>query len=244
MKNLKIYFQLFIVSTVIWFSSMGCVTKQVWTDKMKVRQYDERIISFYSNMEKNEVVFIGQKYHYILNQNTEDFMHLLKARKLLNLSAQNLQVRTTVSRADKREIGAYLKVYFKQEAVTPEQEEWLKKNHYRLMQHDGYFNENKIYNPNEAYVVSYYYIKDYNIHGTRYVANSEVNQKVVMLKKPMDIKVEEYYKSDEKSTLYKVAMTPLSVTADAGLIVVGVGAAIIYAPFFLTYMAYEEIKGK
>jgi hypothetical protein len=39
-------------------------------------------------------------------------------------------------------------------------------------------------------------------------------------------------------------MTPLSVTADAGLIVVGVGAAIVYAPFALTYMAYEKIKGE
>jgi hypothetical protein len=39
-------------------------------------------------------------------------------------------------------------------------------------------------------------------------------------------------------------MTPLSVTADAGLIVLGTGAAIIYAPFALTYVAYEKIKGK
>ncbi len=41
--------------------------------------------------------------------------------------------------------------------------------------------------------------------------------------------------------LYKIAMTPLSVTADAGLVIIGAGAAVIFLPIALIGMEYQAI---
>ena len=85
------------------------------------------------------------------------------------------------------------------------------------------------------------YALNYHLSGKRYQATAEVNNHVIKLKNPINIEVVEFKVTDKKSTLYKVAMTPLGVTADAGLIVIGAGVAIIYAPFGLAYWVYDSI---
>ena len=244
MRNIKVWFTLFTLLTIAWFSSIGCVTKQVWTDKTRAEPYQERIISFYSNQEKEEILFIGEQYHYIFNKGTKDFMPLLSAKELLNLSDKNINIYASLARQDNRKANAHVMIHMKKSELNSQQITWLEEHNFSLIQADPYYGTEHIYHPNEQVTSVAIYTKEYHLEGTRYRANKEVNQQVVKLKKPLEIEVIEFYKSNEKSTFYKVAMTPLSVTADAGLIVLGTGAAIIYAPFALTYMAYEKIKGK
>ena len=244
MKNIKVWFTGFVLITMVWFSSMGCVTKQVWTDKTRAEPYQERIISFYANQEKEEVLFIGEKYHYIFNKGTKEFMPLLSAKELLNLSDKNINVYASLGHQDNRKANAHVMIHMKKSVLNNQQISWLEKHNFSLIQADSNYGTMHVYHPNEQIINVDIYTKEYRLKGTRYIANKEVNQQVVKLKNPLEIEVIEFYKVDEKSTLYKVAMTPLSVTADAGLIVIGAGAAIVYAPFALTYMAIDKIKGK
>jgi len=244
MKNYRGWFQAFLLLTVVWFSSFGCVTKQVWSDKREVKPYIDTIISFYSNVEQQEILFLGEKYHYIFSENTVAFMELLKAKSFLKLSDENIKVYATINRGDNRKVEANIMLYFKESGRTSAQMSWLTKHGFNARNVDRYFGKEHRYLANEKVEMMTVYTRDYSIRGRRYIAEEKVNAEVVRLKKPMQIEIVEFYRSDKKSRLYKVAMTPLSVTADAGLIIVGVGAAIIYAPFALTYAAYEEIKGE
>ena len=212
------------------FLSFGCVTKQVWTEKNKPSPYNETIISFYSNVDKKEVLFIGEKYHYIFNKRTEDFIELLKQRNFLRLIDRKLSVNANVTPFDNRKILASIKIEFKKSEINKAQKEWLIK----YAENNERTYGSSIHETEEVYSVYFH------IEGTRYHATAEVNSKVVKLQKPIPLSIVEY-KKEKKSMLYKVAMTPLSVTADAGLIVVGVGAAIVYAPFALGYWAIESV---
>lgn len=239
----KLFLSITAIALLI-FLSLGCVTKQVWTDPTKADPYQERIISFYSNIEKEEILFIGEKYHYIFNKGTKEFMPLLSAKELLNLSDKNINVYTATNRQDNRNVGTHIRVHMKKSELNSEQITWLTEHNYMLIQTDPHYGTDHVYQANEQVPTVDTYTKEYYLQGRRYISSQEVNNNVVRLKKPLEIEVIEFKKYDEKSTLYKIAMTPLSVTADAGLIVIGTGAAIIYAPFALTYMAIDKIKGK
>ena len=238
----KLFLSITAIALLI-FLSLGCVTKQVWTDKTKANPYQERIISFYSNEQSKEILFIGEKYHYIFNKETQALMTLLKAKELLNLSDKNINVYASIDRQDNRKAQAHIMIHMKKSELNTQQIAWLEENNFYTIHADPYYGTEHRYQANEQVPKVTIYTNEYRIEGSRYIANLEVNKQVIKLKKPLSIKVIEFYKSDEKSTLYKIAMTPLSVTADAGLIILGVGAAIIYAPFALTYTAYEQIKG-
>jgi hypothetical protein len=244
MITIKVWFQTFVLFSIVWFSSMGCVTKQIWSDSTQAKPYKEQIVSFYSNVEKDEILFLGEHYHYIFNQRTKPFMLLLKERRLLGLSNKNVSVYASLERQDNRKVQAHIRIHLKKSELNTEQIKVLEKNNFISIQADPYYGTEHMYEDHEAVDTVTTYTNEYYIEGTRYIADPKVNESITKLKKPMEIEVVEFFKENKKSNLYKVAMTPLSVTADAGLIIIGVGAAIIYAPFFLTYMAYEEIKGK
>ena len=212
------------------FLSFGCVTKAVWKDKHKASPYDETIISFYSNAEKEEVLFIGEKYHYIFNKHTKDFMALLKQKELLKLIDRELSVDANLYPRDNGKVSAHIEFEFKKSELNKAQKEWLIK----YAQNNGREYSRPMHDTEEIYRVFF------NIKGTRYYAKSEVNSQVVKLQRPIPLRIVEY-KIEKKSTLYKVAMTPLSVTADAALVVVGVGALIVYSPFALGHWVIESV---
>jgi len=239
----KLFLSITAIALLI-FLSLGCVTKQIWTDKTKATPYQERIISFYSNEQSKEILFIGEQYHYIFNKETQALMALLKSKGLLNLSDKNINVYASIDRQDNRKAQAHIMIHMKKSELNAQQIQWLEKNNFSIIQADPYYGTEHRYQANEQVPNVTIYTKEYHIEGRRYIANQEVNKQVIKLKKPLTIEVIEFSKSDEKSTLYKIAMTPLSVTADAGLIVIGTGVAIIYAPFALTYIVIDKIKGK
>ena len=216
------------------FLSMGCVTKQVWTDRVSAVPYMERIISFYNNKEEGKIVFIGEKYHYIFDRGAKDFLAFLDAKKDLKLKEESRAIRAVVPKEDSQSIDVTLSFQFKKNNLTKEQEEWLLKNKNIASIGGEWIDENTT---REIYG----YVANYNLSGIRYKATPQVNNKVVKLKNPINLEVLEFKVKDKKSTLYKVAMTPLSVTADAGLVIVGAGVAVIFAPFALGYLAYDAI---
>jgi len=238
----KLFLSITAVAILI-FLSLGCVTKQVWTDKTRGEPYQERIISFYTNLEKKEIVFIGDNYHYIFNKNTEPLITLIKNREFLKLNNKNINIYASIDRQDNRKVQATIMIHIKKSELNNQQVKWLESHKYSFATVSPYY-ESGYTPPVKKPPKTLVYTNGYHIEGTRYIADPKVNTQVIKLKKPIVFNVVEYHITDKKSTLYKVAMTPLSVTADAGLVVIGVGAAIIYAPFALTYWAYEEIKGK
>ena len=225
----KIFIAITLLSMVI-FLSLGCVTKQVWKEKHKPFPYSETIISFYSNVEKEEVLFIGEKYHYIFNKNTQDFIRILKQKQFLNLIDRKLNVDANLYPLDNGKVSAHIEIEFKKNELNQAQKDWFLK----YAENNGGRYSRLIQDNEDIYNVLF------NIKGTRYQAKAEVNAQVVKLQNPIPLSIVDY-KVEKKSTLYKVAMTPLSVTADATLVVVGVGAAIVYAPFALGYWAIESI---
>ncbi len=80
-----------------------------------------------------------------------------------------------------------------------------------------------------------------NIYGQIYKADDKVNENLKKLKEPYQINIR-FLHEDKESTAYKVALTPLSVVADGGIIitvaVVGIAAGvvgIVIAPFYYLY---------
>jgi len=248
----RYYFQAFAVIVVIWFSSLGCVTKQVWEDRVHGKPYPELILSFYANKEKKEILFIGEKYHYIFNKNTENFIDLLQAKDLLKLTQKNLSFYAMTGRDDPRVMQSDIHVQFKKSDLNSEQREWLEAHHFREQEipllpppppipKDLNETERRVSYPYTRQDINLtdFYMTNYNIGGSRYLATPEVNSKILKLKEPIPVDIMEF-EIEKKNILYKIAMTPLTVTADAVLIVVGAGAVVIMSPVIL----YQVIKQK
>jgi len=236
----KIFITVLLVGLAI-FLSMGCITKQVWTDKVRGVPYQERILSFYNNKDEGKIIFIGEKYHYIFDKGTKEFTTFLEAKKGLKLKENHLGIYATTNRRDREKVEVSLNFEFKKNNLTQEQQSWLEGHNARFIRRPKIIKDRPvIYRPEQMEIDGY--VLNYHLLGKRYQATAEVNNHVVKLKNPINIEVVEFKVTDKKSTLYKVAMTPLSVTADAGLVVIGTGMAIIYAPFALGYLAYDTIK--
>ena len=202
MKNYKHLFQGFVLITIVWFSSMGCVTKSLWRDT-DVKVYNETIIAFYSNPIQNEIIFIGKKYHYILNRGTTTFYEVLKAREFLGLNQKNLYINTFIDRRDMSIIRTRININFRKDLLDKEQLFWLESHNFRI--HNYYNGEKAVLE------------KSFSLQGKRYQADSKVNAKVIKLNYPIALKISE----PTSNTLYKILMTPLSITADAGLVIAG-----------------------
>ncbi|KHD05075.1 hypothetical protein PN36_31845 [Candidatus Thiomargarita nelsonii] len=210
---------LFIVTmliAVVFFSSMGCVTPLLWKDQPV--PYNENILSFYTNKDEGKMVFIGEKYHYIFTKNGKAFIELLEAGDFLKLAENNLEVRPVIDRKDPRVIRTDISVRFAVNRLNQKQISWLALHGF-----------NKV---GSRYVQSYT-----QIEGKRYFSKGEINKKALKLIHPLPVKVMEYQKT--KNPLGQIAMTPLSLTVDAGLIILAAGVAIIVSPVLL-YNAITE----
>ncbi len=229
----KLFFTLLPILLAI-FLSMGCITKNLWRDKVKAKPYKEHIISFYGNKKEGRIVFIGEKYHYIFNKGTKELIELLDRKRDLNLKEEFRAIRATISEDNRDIVKVNITFQFKKEDLTKEQEKFILDNKNMMFIGGG----GKDNNETELYG----YLLSYNLLGQRYRATAKVNSQVVKLKNPIDIEILGFEVVNKKSTLYKVAMTPITVVADATLIVVGAGVAIIISPFALGYSIYDSMK--
>jgi len=196
---MKKLFLAILAVTIVIFSSLGCVTKDLWrgTD---VTPYPDTIVSFYSSPTRDKIIFIGQKYHYIFNQGTTELQRVLKAREFLTLNQKNLNIHSYIEEKDASVIHTRIEMRFEKHLLNTKQQAWL-------ITH-GFSQQN-------AYVPMF--IKSFSLIGKRYRANQKVNKYAIKLKQPIQLQINER----SNNTLYKILMTPLTVTADAGLALAG-----------------------
>ena len=192
------------------FLSMGCVTKQVLKTQYDHNSYNEQIISFYLNPKGDEVAFIGKKYHYIFNKDTNEFIDLLKNRDALKLEQSNLKINTRVE--DNTLVHSDIAVKFIDRGLTQKQKLWFQTHNF--MQIRGRRETS--------------YVKDYHISGNRYLSNPKVNTKVERLKHTLEVKIYESYKKSG-DTIRKIVMTPLAVAGDTVLI----AGAVVLVPIYM-----------
>ena len=178
---------------------MGCVTKDLWRGTNS-KPYDETIIAFYSQPQKNEIIFIGQKYHYIFNQGTSELNKVLKVRELLGLNQRNLTINTYTDANNGSTIHTDIRMTFKEDSLNKQQYLWL--------------TSHRFLRPAKNVPII---TKSFLLTGERYKSNTEVNSHAIKLQLPINLQVYEH----SNNTLYKILMTPLTVTADAGLALAG-----------------------
>jgi hypothetical protein len=210
MKDYKNWFWISTFLLLVWFSSIGCVTKAVWEDKHTSTPYNETILAFYTDAKTNNIAFIGEKFHYIFDKQTKEFIELLKNKDFLNLKKENLRINASVSQSD---IQTDISVTFDLDKINKKQNLWLTSHNYR---------EVMIPPPPHSQIGVKVYMKHYHINGKRYLVDSKVNAVAYRLKRAIGIRIMEH-KVEKGNLAKKIALTPLSVTADA------VGSAIVLA---------------
>ena len=221
MKNHKRWFQGFILVTVVWFSSFGCMTKGLWESGGSVRgSYHDEIVSFYISPKNSTVIFMSDKYHYILNQNTDNFIEILKNREFINLQQENLTIYPTLHIDEKNRINVNIYISFNEKKITENQRVFLIKHGftrgYDMKELQAQIGQ-KV--PRSSNTILY--MNNYTTNGTRYLANREVNSRAYKLKQPLFLKFDTH-KKEGTVTAEKILMTPLAVVADAGLVLAGV----------------------
>jgi hypothetical protein len=210
MKDYKNWFWISTFLLLVCFSSIGCVTKAVWEDKHTSTPYNEIILAFYTDAKTNNIAFIGEKFHYIFDKQTKEFIELLKDKDFLNLKKENLRINASVSQSD---IQTDISVTFDLDKINKKQNLWLTSHNYR---------EVMIPPPPNSQIGVKVYMKHYHINGKRYLVDSKVNAVAYRLKRAIGIRIMEH-KVEKGNLAKKIALTPLSVTADA------VGSAIVLA---------------
>lgn len=243
MKNIKIWFGLFALVTMVWFSSIGCVsrkpfemTQEVWdeTQNSTNTSYQEKIISLYNNKNGNQIAFLGEKFHYIFTENTQEFSELLKQRAFLNLFKRNFDIGAELDSKDNRLITARINLYIPNKNLNREQRRWLANHKFipidSIQPLDPYVDPYTT--PSPRNIKGVFYKKSFMIKGTRYLSKNEVNQRASKLKEPIVLTITGY-KYKDKSSLYQIAQTPISLVGDIAADTLVIGANILLSPLYL-----------
>ncbi|TQV63038.1 MAG: hypothetical protein FNT15_05035 [Sulfurovum sp.] len=192
----KVFFHLLGLFIAI-FLSTGC-TKALWKERAITHNvYIEKIESFMLNPENGGVIFLGEKYHYIFDEN-EDLNFLLAHRKSKGMV---FNVSDGYHSTNKNMVMSSFSVAIDKSIADKEIVDWLMKKNYT---------QTKINFP--------IYIK-----GTRYIADKKVNAVAQKLSKVFVIRVSEEEVGQDDIAI-KILLTPITLFGDGvGLILGGVG---------------------
>jgi len=229
--------------TIVIFSSIGCMarapletTQEVWSNTQDSvnTSYTDTIVSFYSDKKGEKLVFLGEKYHYLFNQNAKEFSELLKAKEFLNLQQKNFQVEASLDSNDNRKVNLNMSAILPLSELNQQQKEWLAQHNFSLRSNRVYVGQepDPLYASRPVYRDQTVYLKSFFMKGTRYIANAEINKKSIKLKQARRLNVTGY-KYQDKSLLKKIAMTPLALVGDAASDIFVVGVNILLLPLFI-----------
>lgn len=196
---MKKTFWVTLVIAAVSFMSMGCMTSQLWEDKVTYTPYSETIDAFLFNAKNDETIFLGKKYHYIFDANPQ-FGYLLKHR-------ENPAITFNVSQgarfqAENDALNARFSVTIDSKTIDQELQEWINDNHVSL-------------NPKTKV-----YTIPISLKGKRYFSDRYVNEKAQQLSKEIYITVNEV-KKEGSPVVVKILGTPIAVAADGVMFVVG-----------------------
>lgn len=188
------------------FISMGCMTSAVLHNKeYKNSQYKENIEAFLISQDGKKMVFISDKYHYILN--TDQQLALLLAHKdedgvrfLIDKGSYRVSDNRATARFSatidpiKNPALAELFGYAKWKTRSNAKDMWL----------------------------------SFNLYGERYLASKTINSVVTPMVYPVEITINESQSTTTiGGTVKKIALTPIALVGD----VLMIGGVIIILPF-------------
>lgn len=199
----KTFWVVFVIA-IVSFMSMGCMTSKLWEDKVTYTPYSETLDAFLLNPETNQTVFLGKKYHYIFDSNSQ-FGYLLKHRENPSIAFKVSQ--GAHFQAENDTIGGYFNVTINSKNINQELSDWVKENHFVLNPKTG------------LYTVTIY------LSGKRYFSDPDVNQHVQQFSKEVVITVNEV-KKEGSPVVIKILGTPIAVAADGVMFVVGMAVFI------------------
>lgn len=238
----KIFIAITALAIVI-FSSLGCmqrppleITQDIWeNNKEQVNtSYDDLIVSFYTNKKGNELVFLGERYHYIFDKGSEEFSELLKSKDFLNLKQKNFEIEASLDTKDNRVVELKISSFIPNSNISNTQKDWLITHKFMPRDKPIYVGQepDPLYVSRPIYRHITVYQKSFFMKGTRYIANSEVNKKAIKLKQARRLQIiASSYK--DKNILKQIAMTPLALAGDAALDIIVVGVNILLSPLLL-----------
>ena len=208
----KIFISITILSILI-FSSLGCVTKQMWDKKRPSYSnipYTDTIISFYINKNSSKIAFMGEKYHYILSDYRQEFSQLMEAKNFLKLSQRNLKINTRTFKK-RPQLYTSIKVKFDKNSLNKKQITWLKNHKFRPFLLPPKAGEPISTHPTDDKILAY--TREFNLEGKRYFANSKINNKLQKLNRPLTLKIDESVQDREPTALEEAAKVPLKIVA-------------------------------
>ena len=240
----KLFLSILVISIVI-FSSIGCmqkapfeVTERMWDeDKESVNtSYKDIIVSFYISKTGHEIVFLGEKYHYILDQGSYEFAELLKSKEMLNLKQKNFEINAELDTDDNRVIKLNISSIIPSSELSNTQKNWLATHKFIPRDKPIYVGQvpDPLYVSSPTYRNITVYQKSFLIIGKRYIANKELNNKAIKLKQARQLHIRGHIYQDV-SKLKKIAMTPLTLGGDTALNIIVVGGNILIIPLLVFF---------
>lgn len=195
----------------------SCITEKLWEKP----EYTEKVSQFLMTEDGSNLVVVGKKYHYIF-PTTPTLKHVLTWQHRNELEARFGQF--TV-RKDGTISGSY-SLLFDDKGVTEQDKKWLKSNEF--VRSVGW---------KEAF-----WLYKGNLDGQRYLAEKELPG-LQKFPKTYSIVVTDQFSFLQKGG--RIAMTPITVTTDGALVIVGVAgitaiAGLLVAPMVIGCIASEN----
>lgn len=179
-------------SLLLLLASCISLTKKLW-----IRTYDENFYNFLVGNDGRSVVFLGKQYHYILHDNSGVLRRLLAAKNLRK-SSLFINAKETELKVDlQNRLSGYVIV-----------ESFFN----ALPRRDYVFLRSLGFKSNGEGVLTL----KMNITGGRYLPRHDLGTRLPSLSREYKIPIR--YESDSLGNFAKVALTPITVAADATIL--------------------------
>jgi hypothetical protein len=198
---------LFILFISYIFSA--CVTKSVWEQDKKV-DYTENIKQFLISDDKKKIFFLGEKYHFIFsnyktsNEKNYNFIHTLITDKTNNKNLIKIDTKnTTMIVLDGNNIKCNIVLSCNIKEATQQQIDYFTKQGFKK-------------------VKPTLMIKKFTLEGKIYKSTKKFTKYLKKLNCNYTFNIYTNY-GEEPTKLEKIALTPLTLTADVTLTAAGIG---------------------
>jgi hypothetical protein len=221
--------KIIIIMSSLLFLLNGCTTKLLEEKHEKIistKFYQDKINSFLITENKEKIIFISDKYHYVLN--LDENLKILIENKNELVPEYNINERTFDLNSNTNEISVGFRGKIKD--ITAKNSKLI--NQLKL----GEFEIEK----NNMFVVI-------RMKGQRFLSNEKINKQITKIEKPILININENDIEFNNNILAKkILLSPLTLAADGTMIIggtaVAIGVAAIVIPFKFPYDLYNDLK--
>jgi len=151
--------------------------------------YQEEILAFYMDEDANNLAILGKEYHYIFHLKDKRNIDVLKAKQLLNYTANDLHL--TLYRMNNNNISAHINLDFNKNNLNEEQISWLESHQFYQLEHKNGEVENL-------------YTGNFSFSGKAYLSSIDINKKIKKINNSFFLDVE-----DSEDKILEPSKTPL-----------------------------------